>query len=72
MWMKNNKEHSTLEIAENRPFLRRFLRCDPAGREVEDCYTLEQVASRLTVIRSAYYYHYKRNILVLKEETTWS
>lgn len=70
--MKNTIDRSTREIAENRPILRRFLRGDPAGREVEDCYTLEQVASSLTDIRNTYYYHYKEKILGLKEETTWS
>ena len=72
MWTKNTKDRAKLEIAENRPILRRFLRCNAAGREVEDCYTLEQVASSLTDIRNTYYYHYKEKILGLKEETTWS
>ena len=72
MWTENSKERSRLEIVENRPILRRFLRRDPAGRKVEDCYTLEQVASSLTDIRTTYYYHYKEKILGLKEETTWS
>jgi len=72
VWTKITTHRITLEIAENRPILRRFLRRDPAGREVEDCYTLEQVASSLTDIRTTYYYHYKEKILGLKEETKWS
>jgi hypothetical protein len=72
MWMKNNKDRSTLEFAENRPFLRRFIRCEPAGQQSEDCYTFEGFAPNPDVIRTTYYYHYKRNISGLKEETTWS
>ena len=72
MWTKNTKDRNELEIAENRPILRRFLRCEPAGRDVEDCYTLERVASSLTDIRTTYYYHHQEKILGLKEETTWS
>jgi hypothetical protein len=58
--------------AENDPILRNFLRRELTSRHDEDCYTFEGFAPSPDVIRSAYYYHYKRNRLVLKEETTWS
>lgn len=58
--------------AENGPILRNFLRRELTSRHDEDCYTFEGFAPSPDVIRSDYYYHYKRNRLVLKEETTWS
>lgn len=61
-----------VRTAENGPILLNFLRRERTGWKDEDCYTFEGFAPSPDVIRSAYYYHYKRNILVLKEETTWS
>ena len=43
-----------------------------AGRKVQDCYTFERFASNREDIRTAYYYHYEKHILGLKEETKWS
>ena len=42
------------------------------GAKGEDCYTFERFASSPDEIRTYYYYHYKRIILGLKEETKWS
>ena len=69
---KNRRPRTSVRNAENGPILRNFLRGEPTGSQSEDCYTFEGFAPTPDVIRSDYYYHYKRNILVLKEETTWS
>lgn len=69
---KNASPRTFVRNAENGPILRNFLRRELTSRHDEDCYTFEGFAPSPDVIRSAYYYHYKRNILVLKEETTWS
>ena len=58
--------------AENARFSHSFLMAETTGRKSHDCYTFEQFAPRPDVIRTNYYYHYKRNVLGLKEETTWS
>jgi hypothetical protein len=60
------------EPAENAAILRSFLWSEPAGRNVRDCYTFERFASNREDIRTAYYYHYEKPILGLKEETKWS
>jgi hypothetical protein len=72
VWTKNTTDCKRERTAENGPFLRRLLATEPAGPKSHDCYTFERVASSPAVIRNNYYYHYKRNILGLKEETTWS
>ena len=72
LWEKNGWPRTFVRNAENGPILRNFLRRELTSRHGEDCYTFEGFAPSPDVIRSAYYYHYKRNILVLKEETTWS
>ena len=43
-----------------------------AGAKVQDCYTFEHFAATLAVIRTTYYYHYKKPSSGLKEETKWS
>ena len=65
-------QRTTLEPAENGPILRSFLVPETAGYKVEDCYTFERFASNRLDIRNTYYYHYKKYILGLKEETSWS
>ncbi|HEX8255963.1 MAG TPA: hypothetical protein VF846_22680 [Thermoanaerobaculia bacterium] len=61
-----------LESAENGLILRSFLPSELTGSKVEDCYTFERFASSPDEFRTAYYYHYKRIRIGLKEETTWS
>jgi hypothetical protein len=61
-----------VRTAENGLILLNFLRLKRTGWQGEDCYTFEGFAPTPDVIRSTYYYHYKRNISGLKEETTWS
>lgn len=63
---------ATVETAENGRILRSLLVPETTGYKVEDCYTFERFASNRQDIRTAYYYHYKKYILGLKEETTWS
>lgn len=58
--------------AEKNAISRSFVGLQSTGREREDCYTFEHFASRSDVIRTTYYYHYKKSILVLKEEGPWS
>lgn len=58
--------------AENGLILHNFLPFELTGQQSEDCYTFEGFAPNPDVIRTTYYYHYKRNISGLKEETTWS
>jgi hypothetical protein len=60
------------KTAENHGKLRCFSADELTGRNDEDCYTFEHFAAGAVVIRSAYYYHYKRERFGLKEETTWS
>jgi hypothetical protein len=70
--MKNANLRRSPGPAENAPILRSFMESQPAGRKVQDCYTFERFASNREDIRTAYYYHYEKHILGLKEETTWS
>ena len=72
VWTKIAIGREATGIAENGQILRSFLVPETAGRKVEDCYTFERFASNRQDIRTAYYYHYKKYILGLKEETTWS
>ena len=58
--------------AENACFSHSFLVPETAGRNGDHCYTFEGFASSPAEIRSAYYYHYKRNTFGLKEEMKWS
>ena len=70
--MKIATGRATVETAENGRILRSLLVPETAGYKVEDCYTFERFASNRHDIRTTYYYHYKKYILGLKEETTWS
>ena len=70
--MKIASGPATVETAENGPILRSLLVPETAGYKVEDCYTFERFASNRRDIRTTYYYHYKKYILGLKEEATWS
>ncbi|MFL6247474.1 MAG: hypothetical protein ACJ74H_15700 [Thermoanaerobaculia bacterium] len=70
--MKIATGSAALRAAENGPISLSLLVPDPAGYKVEDCYTFERFASNRQDIRTTYYYHYKKHILGLKEETTWS
>jgi hypothetical protein len=72
VWMKNATDRQSLETAENSPILHSFLLCETTSYKSEVGYTFERFASNRHDIRTTYYYHYKRNILGLKEETTWS
>ena len=72
VWTKNTDERDLPRFAENGPILRSFSAPETTGCAKQDCYTFERFASSPDVIRTAYYYHYKKPILGLKEETTWS
>jgi len=72
MWMKNAENRKTLGTAENAAILLTFSGARLTGRNVEDCYTFEGFAPSRSEIHTYYYYHYKRRILGLKEETKWS
>ena len=69
---KNATRATIAPNAENGLILHNFLPFEPTGQQSEDCYTFEGFAPNPDVIRTTYYYHYKRNISGLKEETTWS
>ncbi|HYC88777.1 MAG TPA: hypothetical protein VEO54_06165 [Thermoanaerobaculia bacterium] len=70
--MKTTEMRNAPRAAENGPISRSFHPLRSAGRKGEDCYTFEHFAPDAAVLRSNYYYHYKENRFVLKEETTWS
>ena len=70
--VKNESRASIIRNAENGPILHNFLPRELTSQQSEDCYTFEGFAPNPDVIRTNYYCYYKRNILVLKEETTWS
>lgn len=72
MWMDFAISPDPARTAENGRFLHSFLYPETTGRNGEDCYTFEGFASSPVEIRSAYYYHYKRNTFGLKEEMKWS
>jgi hypothetical protein len=72
VWTKNANARATRRTAENGPISLSLLVPETAGYKVEDCYTFERFASNRQDIRTTYYYHYKKYILGLKEETTWS
>jgi hypothetical protein len=70
--VKIGRRSTSARNAENGLILHNLLPFELAGSQGEDCYTFEGFAPNPDVIRNTYYYHYKRNIMVLKEETTWS
>lgn len=70
--MDFGRGRSRRETAENGSILLRFSAGRLTVRNEEDCYTFEHFASNPDVIRTNYYYHYKRMRFGLKEETTWS
>ena len=70
--MKNTEMRKPAEAAENTAVLRTFYGPRPTGANGENCYTFEGFAPSPLDIHTHYYYHYKRPILGLKEETTWS
>ena len=72
VWMKLHGRKPNAPNAENGLILRNFFHSGLTMPKREDCYTFEGFAPSPVVIRNTYYYHYKRNTLVLKEETTWS
>lgn len=72
MWMKNTLSPKPVRTAENGPISLSFHTLRSTGRKAEDCYTFERFAPADAVLRSNYYYHYKQNRFVLKEETRWS
>jgi hypothetical protein len=72
MWSEIADSRDQPRTAENGPILRSFLPFRLTGRNGEDCYTFERVASSPDEFRTNYYYHYKRTRVGLKEETTWS
>ena len=72
MWMNLAHDRESFGAAENAPISRSFQPLRSTGRKGEDCYTFEGFAPNPDVIRTTYYYHYKRKRLGLKEETTWS
>jgi hypothetical protein len=72
MRMKTTELRNAAGAAENGPISLSFHPLRSARRKGEDCYTFEYFAPAAAVLRSDYYYHYKRNRVVLKEETKWS
>jgi hypothetical protein len=72
MWMNSTRERRSLPAAENAEISRSFHLFQSTGRGIEDCYTFEHFARSSRVLRSTYYYHYKRSSLGLKEEGKWS
>ena len=72
MRMKTTPMRIALRAAENAAISRSFHPLRSAGSKVEDCYTFEHFAASSAVIRTAYYYHYKKPSSGLKEETKWS
>ena len=72
VWTLFTKTAPAIRTAEKRPISRSFPACELTGGESRHCYTFERFASCPDEIRTYYYYHYKRNISGLKEETKWS
>jgi hypothetical protein len=72
VWSKTTDRRTGLRTAENGLISHSFMGPGLTVRNGEDCYTFEGFAPSPDVIRTAYYYYYKRTILGLKEETTWS
>lgn len=72
MRMKTTEMRNAAGAAENGPISLSFHPLRSTGPKGEDCYTFEHFAPAAAVLRSYYYYLYKENRVVLKEETTWS
>ena len=72
MRMNSTELRNAPDPAENGPISRSFHPRRSTGRNDVDCYTFEHFAASGRVIRTTYYYHYKRSISGLKEETKWS
>src|SRR5688572_25378807 len=72
MWKKTARERRPLASAENARVSLSFHELRSTGRKGEDCYTFEHFARGAAVLRSTYYYHYKRSRFSLKEEAKWS
>jgi len=72
MWTKNANRRGEVRSAENGPILRSFSSRETTGPQSQDCYTFERFAASPAVIRTAYYYHYEKYILGLKEKNQWS
>ena len=72
MRMKSTRLRNAPGPAENGAISLSFHPRRSTGRKGLDCYTFEHFAADPRVIRTHYYYHYKRNISGLKEETKWS
>jgi len=70
--MKPTEMRNASSPAENAAISLSFHPLRSTGRKGEDCYTFEYFAPAAAVLRSDYYYLYKRNRVVLKEETKWS
>ncbi len=72
MWTEIAPGRRADATAENRAISLSFHLRGSTGRKAEDCYTFEHFARGCVVLRSTYYYHYKKSILGLKEEAQWS
>ena len=72
MRMKSTGMRNAPRPAENGSISLSFHPSRSTGRNAEDCYTFEHFAAPLAVIRTTYYYHYKKPSSGLKEETKWS
>jgi hypothetical protein len=73
VWRIRTVDSTPFGSAENRRVLRSFSGVRLTVPNGEDCYTFEGFASIPDEIHTAYYYHYKRTILGLKEEgSPWS
>jgi hypothetical protein len=70
--MKSTGMRNASQPAENGPISRSFHPLRSAGRKVDHCYTFEHFAANRAVIRTTYYYHYKKPSSGLKEENPWS
>lgn len=60
MRMKSTRMRNAPTPAENGAISRRFQALRSAGSNSEDCYTFEHFAANPAVIRTTYYYHYKK------------
>jgi hypothetical protein len=72
VWTLLAENERLLRTAENTAISRSFPASGLTGCNEQHCYTFERFASCPDEIRTYYYYHYEKDLLVLKEETTWS
>lgn len=72
VWRISPSAAQPLAAVENQRVLRDLSHSRLTVREREDCYTFEHFAPISGLIRSDYYYLYKRIKICLKEETKWS